>query len=154
MHEDVHCCDGPSGLSLQHGHPDASVDALRGVAGCHCTLSMARKAVFIVFNVVIVFSEFDGSSGDSAEWTVRPRASVRKGNSMNWSLKSSVFSLKRVGGPLLLTSGDRQHHGSWRSLLTHHRIGRRPEGLLSIQAPPSGSRAEPLVIGSCFRVQN
>ena len=30
MHVDVHCCDGPSGLSLQHGHTDASVDALRG----------------------------------------------------------------------------------------------------------------------------
>ena len=36
-----------------------------GVAECHCSLSMARRAVFIVVDDVVVFSEVDGSSGYS-----------------------------------------------------------------------------------------
>ena len=48
------------------------------VAVCHCTLSMARRAVFIVVNFFVVFSDWYGNAGDSAVWTVRPRATVRK----------------------------------------------------------------------------
>ncbi len=44
---------------------------------------MARRAVFIVVDVVRVFSEKSSNAGDSAEWTVRPQASVRKLTSMH-----------------------------------------------------------------------
>ncbi|MDE6561786.1 MAG: hypothetical protein K2K75_10425 [Muribaculaceae bacterium] len=43
------------------------------VAICHCALSMARRAVFIVVNVFVVFIDCYGCAGDSAVWTVRPR---------------------------------------------------------------------------------
>ena len=56
---------------------------------------MARRAVFIVFNVVGVVNDDCGSAGHSAVWTVRPRATVRKLNSMH-NAQLATLKLKQV----------------------------------------------------------
>ena len=79
MHEDIHCCSGPSGLRPTAWAYDCICLCIGvGVARCHCALSMARRAVFIVFNVFVVFSDCYGSAGDSTVWSIRARATVRK----------------------------------------------------------------------------
>ena len=76
------------GSGLQHGHTDASVYALKGVAGCHCTLSgllmrpQARKPAFHTEHGTV--------------WSIRAQATVRKGNPMNLavSFQLSVFRVR------------------------------------------------------------
>ena len=48
------------------------------VAGCHCALSKARRAVSVVVDVVNVLSDCYSSAGIGTVWTVRPLATVRK----------------------------------------------------------------------------
>ena len=143
------------GSGLQHGHTDASVYALKGVSDlslCSFRVSEIPEARF---------QRPENSPGSNYGKLCTRRGVVHQGSghreerqSNELSCQFSVVSFQIADKPLLLTYEDKQHLGSWRSLLTHHRIGRRPEGLLSIQAPPSGSRAESLVIGFRFRVQN
>ena len=44
MYGDLHSCDGPSGLSLQHENPDAYVDVLMFPADCRVWKPFGQKS--------------------------------------------------------------------------------------------------------------